>query len=336
MLRHPIRLVVLYAFLAIAATGTIFITVSLVVFDTFIDARITLSNLSFLLLVYVLLWLFWNEVKSNSACKTFVFLVSVAYGSIITIAVSALATPLGFPDITDLRLYSPEKLGVFAILELITLPIGCWLMLHVVRPLVAEKIYTKVWVRFNVLPIGIFLLLVLIYWIPLRSIDSASAQIALLAGVLVIGVVAIFAWAFVIFRDLKQAREQYDGMAKRVVVLEREQQKQRERQEQRTRKQREEKINQNNNLSKVVFETPSRVLALELSTIQYLEVFGHTLVIHVAGGHTEQLNLSLTQARALLPEEGFIQCHRSYVVNKNAIHSLCRYELLLQTETLSL
>ena len=166
------------------------------VFDTFIDARITLSNLLFLLLVCVLLWLFWNEVKSNSACKTFVFLLSVAYGSIITIAVSALATPLGFPDITDLRLYSPEKLGVFAILELITLPIGCWFMLHVVRPLVAEKFDTKVWVRFNVLPIGIFLLLVLIYWIPSRSIDSASTQIALLAGVLVVGVVAIFCLGF--------------------------------------------------------------------------------------------------------------------------------------------
>ena len=53
-------------------------------------------------------------------------------------------------------------------------------------------------------------------------IDSASAQIALLAGVLVVGVIAIITWTFVIFCDLKQAREQYDGMAKRVVALERE------------------------------------------------------------------------------------------------------------------
>lgn len=58
-------------------------------------------------------------------------------------------------------------------------------------------------------------------------------------------------------------------------------------------------------------------------------MFGHTLVIHVIGGHTERLNLSLTQARALLPEEDFIQCHRSYVVNKSAIQSLRRYELTL-------
>lgn len=106
-LKYPLRRVVARACLAIAATCAIFVLVSLLAFDTFVDARITLSNVLFLLLVGVLLIFFWRETNAHTACKIFVFLVSMAYGAVITITVSALGTVLGFPDITDLRLYSP-------------------------------------------------------------------------------------------------------------------------------------------------------------------------------------------------------------------------------------
>ena len=86
----------------------------------------------------------------------------------------------------------------------------------------------------------------------------------------------------------------------------------------------------NNQSSKVVFDTPSRVVVLDAASISYVEVFGHTLVIHVLGGRTEQLTLSLTQAREILPKENFIQCHRSYVVNKDMVSSLRRYEVTLR------
>lgn len=65
------------------------------------------------------------------------------------------------------------------------------------------------------------------------------------------------------------------------------------------------------------------------SDINYLEVFGHKLVIHLSDGRTEQLNYSLSQARELLPQDRFLQCHRSYLVNKQAIRSLRRYEITL-------
>ena len=86
----------------------------------------------------------------------------------------------------------------------------------------------------------------------------------------------------------------------------------------------------NNQSSKVVFDTPSRVVVLDAASISYVGVFGHTLVIHVLGGRTEQLTLSLTQAREILPKENFIQCHRSYVVNKDMVSSLRRYEVTLR------
>ena len=63
--------------------------------------------------------------------------------------------------------------------------------------------------------------------------------------------------------------------------------------------------------------------------ICYLEVFGHKLVIHLSDGRVEQLNYSLSQARELLPQDRFLQCHRSYLVNKQAVRSLRRYEITL-------
>lgn len=115
---------------------------------------------------------------------------------------------------------------------------------------------------------------------------SDRMENTLLIGVLVVGVVATLGWAFVVFRDFRKAWEDYNGMAKRVVVL-------------------------------------------DAASISYVEVFGHRLVIHVLGGRTEQLSLSLTQAREILPKENFIQCHRSYVVNKDMVSSMRRYEVAL-------
>ena len=69
--------------------------------------------------------------------------------------------------------------------------------------------------------------------------------------------------------------------------------------------------------------------SFQTSDICYLEVFGHKLVIHLSDGRVEQLNYSLSQARELLPQDRFLQCRRSYLVNKQAARSLRRYEITL-------
>lgn len=78
-----------------------------------------------------------------------------------------------------------------------------------------------------------------------------------------------------------------------------------------------------------MFRTPSAVASFQTSDICYLEVFGHKLVIHLSDGRVEQLNHSLSQARELLPQDRFLQCRRSYLVNKQAVRSLRRYEITL-------
>ena len=81
--------------------------------------------------------------------------------------------------------------------------------------------------------------------------------------------------------------------------------------------------------STVTFKASSAVATFKIKDLSFLEVFGHRLVIHLTTGKTEELNFSLSQARALLPEEIFIQCHRSFLVNKQEIQLLRRYEIVL-------
>ncbi len=79
----------------------------------------------------------------------------------------------------------------------------------------------------------------------------------------------------------------------------------------------------------VTFKASSAVATFKIKDLSFLEVFGHRLVIHLTTGKTEELNFSLSQARALLPEDIFIQCHRSFLVNKQEIQLLRRYEIVL-------
>ena len=79
----------------------------------------------------------------------------------------------------------------------------------------------------------------------------------------------------------------------------------------------------------VTIRTPAALISFHADEALYLEVFNHTLVIHLKGGREERANVSLSKASALLPEGRFLQCHRSYLVNLDEARSLVRYELTL-------
>lgn len=79
----------------------------------------------------------------------------------------------------------------------------------------------------------------------------------------------------------------------------------------------------------VTIRTPAALISFHADEALYLEVFNHTLVVHLKGGREERANVSLSKASALLPEGRFLQCHRSYLVNLNEARSLVRYELTL-------
>lgn len=293
--------------------------------------RIFLSNILFLIMLAVLLPLFWNEVAASRSCKTFVFLMAMVYGCVLAVAASALRGALGFPGDTDARLYAEYSLAIFAVLDAVTLPLGCLLMRRVVLPWLEAGLDDARWRRLCLFPAAVLVVVVGLYWMP-RQLVSPPAEAALFASVLVVGIVVAVVCYLRIARDLERALAERDGLYEKVGTIERERDDLVDRVDELKR----ESANRiarsgdaREGAETVVFRTPSAVASFKMSDICYLEVFGHKLVIHLSDGRVEQLNHSLSQARELLPQDRFLQCRRSYLVNKQAVRSLRRYEITL-------
>lgn len=60
--------------------------------------------------------------------------MAMVYGCVLAVAASALRGALGFPGDTDARLYAEYSLVIFAVLDAVTLPLGCLLVRRVVLP----------------------------------------------------------------------------------------------------------------------------------------------------------------------------------------------------------
>ncbi len=63
----------------------------------------------------------------------------------------------------------------------------------------------------------------------------------------------------------------------------------------------------------VVFRAGTETLRFKLSDIEYIAALGHSTVL-LSGGRTYDLSVPISEAEAALGE-GFIRCHRSYIVN---------------------
>ena len=330
-LKRSLKRTVLDAAVAVVVACVAFVVISLAIFDPYADMRAVLSNLLFLATLAVLLPLFWSEVTSSRSCKTFVFLMAMVYGCVLAVSASALRGALGLSGDTDSRLYAASSLVIFAALDAVTVPLGWLLMRRVVTPWLEAGLDDARWRRLCLFPTAVLIVVVGLYWMP-RQIVSPPAEAALFASVLVVGVVVAVVCYLRIARDLERALAERDGLYGKVGTLE----KERDDLAGRVDELKRESSNRaawdgaaREGAETVVFRTPSAVASFKPSDISYLEVFGHRLVIHLSDGRTEQLNYSLSQARELLPRDCFLQCHRSYLVNKQAVRSLRRYEITL-------
>lgn len=70
-----------------------------------------------------------------------------------------------------------------------------------------------------------------------------------------------------------------------------------------------------------------RQLTIEVGNIRYLEVFGHTLSIHTTTENITCKKRLEDEVKKLTPY-GFIQCHRSYLVNPKYISEIDRSVIL--------
>lgn len=306
-LKRSLKRTVLDAVVAVAIACVAFVVISLAIFDPYVDMRAVLSNLLFLATLAVLLPLFWSEVTASRSCKTFVFLMAMAYGCVLAVSASALRGALGLFGDTDLRLYAVSSLVIFAALDAATLPLGWLLMRRVVTPWLEAGLDDLRWRRLCLFPAAVLIVVVGLYWMP-RQIVSPPAEAALFASVLVVGVVVAVVCYLRIARDLERALAERDGLYGKVGTLERERDDLAGRVDELKRESSNRSARDGaarEGAETVVFRTPSAVASFKPSDISYLEVFGHKLVIHLSDGHTEQLNYSLSQARELLPQDRF-------------------------------
>lgn len=70
----------------------------------------------------------------------------------------------------------------------------------------------------------------------------------------------------------------------------------------------------------VIFRSGTENIKLKMSDIEYIAALGHTTVVK-AGGKTYDLNVSISEAEKMLGD-GFIRCHRSYIVGFKYVSSV--------------
>jgi len=70
----------------------------------------------------------------------------------------------------------------------------------------------------------------------------------------------------------------------------------------------------------VIFRSGTENIKLKMSGIEYIAALGHTTAVK-AGGKTYDLNVSISEAEKMLGD-GFIRCHRSYIVGLKYVSSV--------------
>lgn len=304
----------------------LFTFASLAPMGPFEQYRYFISDLIFMALLVVFMAAYWRMVAADRARKAFVFLAAMSYGCLMVVLQSVISLPLGILYEGDGWMYYPPKLLLSAVLNGCAFPGGWVLMRRVVQPQLASGISERYWWRMCAVPVIVLVVLVGFYWFPIQldvPKNVANVMLAIAAAVGSIGGCAVYLRASC---EMGAVVNERDELSRHVTEL------LRERESQRLRYEKEREAMRGTDAggtSSVTFETPGAIVSFDPREVCYLEVYGHTLVIHFSSGRTERLSFSLSQARELLPQGLFVQCHRSYLVNREAVRSLRRYEITL-------
>ncbi len=80
----------------------------------------------------------------------------------------------------------------------------------------------------------------------------------------------------------------------------------------------------------IVLNSPSHSVSFHQNDVLYLDIYDKELSVHLKDGESLRLSISLHSAISKLPQQQFVQCHRSYVVSLPAIISIWRYGIELK------
>lgn len=348
-LKLPRRRAVGLVVAALASSCAVFSIVGAMPLGAWEQWRIFILNLVFMALLVPFLALFWHLVDAGRACKTFVFLQTMAFGSLVVMVQGALYAPLGIPSVTDGHMYPLAKLAVLAAVSACAFPPAVLAMRWVAAPQVDADAFGGRWWGLCLIPGVILLLLVVGNWLPDAYGLPDDQRLPLFAAVSVAAAAVLCVYHMASSRKAAFAQSERDALSRATSQLRREREEleshvreldlQRDQLASRVGELEREKRTAAEHLrrgelgtrdaadaGKVVLKAPGAVVSFYPREALYLEVLDHTLTVHLANGSAERIAYGLAKARELLPGDRFIQCHRSYLVNRDAVRSLRRYE----------
>lgn len=84
---------------------------------------------------------------------------------------------------------------------------------------------------------------------------------------------------------------------------------------------------------KFLFQTKSGEAYVDLNCVEYIEIFGHWLLIHIKDNESLECYGSLSDMEHELNDFDFVRTHKSYLVNCKYIYSIEKNQIVLDDKT---
>lgn len=84
---------------------------------------------------------------------------------------------------------------------------------------------------------------------------------------------------------------------------------------------------------KFIFRTKSGEVLADLNLVEYIEIFGHWLLVHIKDNESLECYGSLSDMEHELSNYGFVRTHKSYLVNCRYIYSIEKNQIVLDDKT---
>lgn len=79
-----------------------------------------------------------------------------------------------------------------------------------------------------------------------------------------------------------------------------------------------------------LYKTKSSVKKIPIPSINYIEIFGHDIIIHTTDGDYAKYG-TLKMEYAQLKKQGFVKCNQSFLIPINKISKIEKQEVILTT-----
>lgn len=87
-----------------------------------------------------------------------------------------------------------------------------------------------------------------------------------------------------------------------------------------------------NSINKITIKTRSKVISIDIDSIIYFEIMGHSILMHTLDNVKYELKGTLKELESIIPTAQFARVHKSYIVNLKYITKIERYKITLRTD----